>query len=187
MIAVSCAALRDGDAAGAALAIDKGLDLELSARPPSTDIFELALPVRSVLAGLLHTRAALRSAEGDEVVAREAALEARRLNITSSVSSRKLPQATSRLQRAAPHDVLGLSADEVRPLQAWFDALLPLDQEEHGRPVRHESASDIGLERIDALRGAQGGDGAPQSTGEAESVAGRAKRKSKATRRRTRV
>ena len=87
--------------------------------PRSTDVQELAVQVRFSYADLLSTSAALQSLRGDEEGAREVACEARRLNVTTSVSDRKLLQALSKAQRAAPHDMPGLRAAEVRQLQVW--------------------------------------------------------------------
>ena len=67
-----------------------------------------------------------------------------------------------RAQRAAPRDVVGLTAAEAGSLQEWFDGLLPLDQEEHGAAggtSGGEQGEVGGMDRVevDAVRGARAG------------------------------
>ena len=88
--------------------------------------------VRYILAAMVTTRAAVEQLQGDGKAAVESARVAQRLNVTDSVCSRQLQQAMSRAQRAKPRDAVGLTEDMSRFLQGWFDALLPLDEEEKG-------------------------------------------------------
>ena len=125
---VACTALAAGDVGGAEQAVEQALDLERTSRPESADDEQEVLAgVRFLLARLLAARALAKQARHDGAAARADALAAQRLNVTATISNRKLEQATSRAQRGRPHAVTGLAAEESVRLQRWFaDELLPL-------------------------------------------------------------
>ena len=134
---VACAALAAGDVGGAEQAVEQALDLERTSRPASAaDEHEVLAGVRFLMARLLAVRSLAKTARHEDAAARADALAAQRLNVTATISNRKLEQATSRAQRGrqGPHAVTGLMAEESARLQRWFaDELLPLKQAD-GRP-----------------------------------------------------
>ena len=135
---VACAALAAGDVGGAEQAVEQALELERASRPASAaDEHEVLAGVRFLMARLLAVRSLAKTARREDAAARADALAAQRLNVTASISNRKLEQATSRAQRGTrgPHAVTGLTAEESARLQRWFaDELLPLTQADGRRP-----------------------------------------------------
>ena len=135
---VACAALAAGDVGGAEQAVEQALELERASRPASAaDEHEVLAGVRFLMARLLAVRSLAKTARREDAAARADALAAQRLNVTASISNRKLEQATSRAQRGrrGPHAVTGLTAEESARLQRWFaDELLPLTQADGRRP-----------------------------------------------------
>lgn len=115
----------------------QALELERASRPAfAADEHEVLAGVRFLMARLLAVRSLAKTARREDAAARADALAAQRLNVTASISNRKLEQATSRAQRGrrGAHAVTGLTAEESARLQRWFaDELLPLTQAD-GRP-----------------------------------------------------
>ena len=152
-----CSALAIGDVDGAEIGLEKVFALEEESRPLSTELYEVVAPVRFAYASLKWTQAAMRRDAMDAVGARKYALAARALNVTPGVSCRKLHQSTSQAQRVRPRDALGLRKYESEWLQSWFDALLPLDVEEHGPQKARYATSEHGqIEKIVAVKEAVG-------------------------------
>ena len=127
LCAAACVALDSGDAAGAALAIERGIELEEQSRSPQLEASEIPLAVRSALSTLVALKA--KTVRGDADGALEAARRAHRLNVTASVSLRKLELALRPLSLRSARAHTGISEAEVLRLQQWWlDELLPLDE-----------------------------------------------------------
>lgn len=127
---MSCASLQQGDTPGAALAIGQALDLERQARPLGIDAEEVADAVRPIIADLLAADAAVKRVQGDKAGAEEAALAARRVNVTARVSNRKLLMAITPIYRTEEGALLGLDSKETARLQRWYSGLLSLDEQQ---------------------------------------------------------
>ena len=154
-----CQALRAGDLVGARLALTHALELEEASRAEQVERSELHISVRSELAALLALESSLHSTQRDPAAARAAAFEAQRLNITSSISSRKLVHSLKRAQLASPHAVPGMlrSKREVKHLQRWFAELVTLeDGPGHGHG--QGQAQGRGRARGATMRGARAHD-----------------------------
>jgi hypothetical protein len=136
-----CIALRGGDVRGATLAIDRALELEQHARPSSTETLELPLPVRSGFAALLALSSVLKAAKGDAAGARDDTYSAQRVNVSMSVSPRKLTTAVHPARIDGYRGTTDAETELVRLQRWWYDELLPLDDGAEERRVQSARAA----------------------------------------------
>jgi hypothetical protein len=155
LVHASCEALRKGDAAGVVMAVEKALELEESARQTATEREEVHLAIRQRLASLLAVRSAAKALEQDRHAdrgapdqhsARDDALLALRLNVTSSIALGNIDLALTKSQLRAPYALAGLTREKIVLLQQWFSQLPPLYRENEG-PKSKSRSSSVGVER----------------------------------------
>jgi hypothetical protein len=146
-----CVAIRAGDLKSAALAVRHGDELEKNARPTGLEMFELPELLRSALANLTALSATIMAAQGDASGAREAALVAARLQVSETVSWRKVCWVLSDRMVDRPDDELVSRELKVSLRRWWHKELLnaeefsPQDEVRAGRGGAH---LDIDVEEL---------------------------------------